>query len=102
MGGHNCQSNSQEMRFYPDEDALKLRHIPLHLRERRHGDALAAWDFGNLRAAVVIGILSLPDLKDRYSRHALFPRYPFVSPAALVDRIDSPSSRDRRHLHTGF
>ena len=52
--------------------------------------------------SVVIGILSLPDLKDRYSRHALFPGYPFVSLASLVDRIDSPSSRDGHHLHTVF
>jgi len=46
--------------------------------------------------SAVIGILSLPDLKDRYSGHALFPVYPFISPAALVDRIDNPSSRDHR------
>jgi hypothetical protein len=72
------------------------------LKQLMAGDVLAARDFSNLPQSVVIGILSLPDLKDRYSRHALFPVYAFVSPAALVDRIDSPSSRDGHYLHTFF
>ena len=89
-------------RFFINSHIVWNARVNGTLKQLMAGDVLAARDFSNLPQSVVIGILSLPDLKDRYSRHALFSGYPFVSPAALVDRSDSPSSRDGRHLHTGF
>ena len=43
------------------------------LKQLMAGDVLAARDFSNLPQSVVIGILSLPDLKDRYSVMHSFP-----------------------------
>ena len=42
------------------------------------------------------GILSVPEIKETHPRYALSPRNSFVSPAALVGRIDHFGSRDRR------
>jgi hypothetical protein len=89
-------------RFFINSHVVWNASLNGTLKQLMAGDVLAARDFSNLRAVGGHSILSLPDLKDRYSRHALFPGYRFVSPAALVDHIDSHSSRGGHHLHPVF